>query len=62
MKSGAGAGGVSSVAADRAAKEAVNLAALLNAYETVGHLVADLDPLKLSETYKDISSFTEKFN
>lgn len=55
LKSGAGSGSaVSGVAADRAAKEAVNLAALLHSFETVGHLVADLDPLKLQETYNDI--------
>jgi hypothetical protein len=44
---GAASGSISSVAADRAAKDAVNIAALITGFETVGHLVADLDPLKL---------------
>jgi 2-oxoglutarate dehydrogenase E1 component len=34
---------------------------LLNAFESLGHLVADLDPLKLADAYKDIDSFREKF-
>jgi 2-oxoglutarate dehydrogenase complex dehydrogenase (E1) component-like enzyme len=51
LKSGAGASaatpGTRGVGGDRAAKEAVQLAALLNAFETVGHLVAETDPLEL---------------
>jgi len=61
LKQGGGSGAVSGVAADRAAKEAVALAALLNAYETVGHLVADLDPLKILEVYKDNKAVQEKY-
>lgn len=61
LKQGGGSTGVSSVAADRAAKEAVALAALLNAFETVGHLVADLDPLKIIEVYKDNRAIQEKY-
>jgi 2-oxoglutarate dehydrogenase E1 component len=61
LKSGGGSGGVSSVAAERAAKESVQLAALLNAFETVGHLVADLDPLKIQEVYKDNDNLMGKF-
>jgi len=34
---------------------------LLHAFENVGHLVADVDPLKLQEVYKDIESFSQKF-
>jgi 2-oxoglutarate dehydrogenase E1 component len=37
------------------------LAALLNAYETIGHLVADLDPLKILEAYKDNKAVQEKY-
>jgi len=47
LKSGAGARTGSGVAIDLEAAESVRIAAMLNAYETVGHLVADLDPLKL---------------
>lgn len=52
LKSGAGASAAAvpatrGVGADHAAKEAVQLAALLNAFETVGHLVAETDPLEL---------------
>jgi 2-oxoglutarate dehydrogenase complex dehydrogenase (E1) component-like enzyme len=61
LKQGGGASGVSSVSADRAAKEAVALAALLKAYETVGHLVADLDPLQIIEVYKDNKAIQEKY-
>ena len=61
LKQGGGSGAGSGVAADRAAKEAVALAALLNAYETVGHLVADLDPLKILEVYKDNKAVQEKY-
>jgi 2-oxoglutarate dehydrogenase E1 component len=49
------------VGSDRAAKEAVNLASLLQSYESVGHLVADIDPLKLKEVYKDTKTFAQKF-
>lgn len=64
LKQGGGSFGAqvtNNVGADRAAKEAVQLSALLNAFESLGHLVADLDPLKLADTYKDIDSFREKF-
>ena len=61
LKQGGGSGGISSVAADRAAKEAVQLAALLNAFETIGHLTADLDPLKILEVYKDNKAVQEKY-
>lgn len=37
----------SSVASELNASESVRIAAMLNAFETVGHLVADLDPLNL---------------
>lgn len=58
MKSGAVATGeFSGVNTDRQAKEAVNLAALLQSYESVGHLVADIDPLRLKEVYKDSKTY-----
>ena len=62
LKSGAVATGDSSgVNTDRQAKEAVNLAALLQSYESVGHLVADIDPLRLKEVYKDSKTYAQKF-
>ena len=39
----------------------MNLAALLQAYESVGHLVADIDPLRLKEVYKDTKTYAHKF-
>jgi 2-oxoglutarate dehydrogenase E1 component len=61
LRGGASTGGVSSVGADRAAKEGVALAALLNAFETIGHLVADLDPLKLESVYGNNQAIMNKF-
>lgn len=61
LKQGGGSGGVSSVAAERAAKESVQIAALLNAFESVGHLLADLDPLRIAEVYKDNENLQGKF-
>jgi len=39
----------------------VQLAALLNAYENIGHLVADLDPLRILEVYKDNKAIQQKY-
>lgn len=50
-----------SYAAERSSKEAVQIGALLDCYECVGHLVADLDPLRLQEHYKDYTTFNLKF-
>lgn len=35
---------------------------LLRAFMTHGHLVADIDPLKLKEHYKDSPSLSKKFH
>ena len=61
LKSGAGAGAPSSVVSERSAAESVKIAALLSAFERVGHLVADLDPLKINEVYKDMQSMSRKY-
>lgn len=34
---------------------------LIRAYQTHGHLIADIDPLKLREVYKDNESLANKF-
>jgi 2-oxoglutarate dehydrogenase complex dehydrogenase (E1) component-like enzyme len=39
----------------------VQLASLLHAYETLGHLVADIDPLRIAEYYKDNEAMQDKF-
>lgn len=64
LKSGAGAnsGVQSGVGSERQAKEAVNLANFLNAFETMGHLLADLDPLRLQDHYKDIKTYAKKMH
>ena len=61
LKSGAGAGSPTSVVSERSAAESVKIAELLNAFERVGHLVADLDPLKINEVYKDMQSMSRKY-
>ena len=62
LKSGSvSTGGASGVSADRAAREAVNLSKLLQSFESMGHLVADIDPLKLKEVYKDAKTYAAKF-
>lgn len=62
LKSGAvSTGAKSGVSSDRAAKEAVNLSKLLQSFESMGHLVADVDPLKLKEVYKDAKTYAAKF-
>ena len=47
--------------ATRAVTEAFKIMLLIRAFMTHGHLLADLDPLKLYDTYKDFASFGEKF-
>jgi 2-oxoglutarate dehydrogenase complex dehydrogenase (E1) component-like enzyme len=62
LKSGSGIPAKkSSVAVELDASESVRIAAMLNAFETVGHLVADLDPLNMQKVYKDVDSLTRKF-
>jgi len=34
---------------------------LLRAFQTHGHLLSDIDPLKLKEVYKDSPSLSKKF-
>ena len=42
--------------------ESIRLTMLLRAFINHGHLVADIDPLKLSEVYKDSQpSFAKKY-
>lgn len=45
----------------RAVHEAYKIKLLITAYMTHGHMVADLDPLELYETYKMFDTFSEKF-
>jgi 2-oxoglutarate dehydrogenase E1 component len=59
LKSGGGARSVGS--SGQSSTEAVKLSDLLAAYETIGHLVADIDPLNLQKEYKDIDTFSQKF-
>jgi 2-oxoglutarate dehydrogenase complex dehydrogenase (E1) component-like enzyme len=41
--------------------EAYKVNLLIRAYMTHGHLIADLDPLKLDEVYKDFEGFGDKY-
>lgn len=45
----------------RQADELVRLQMLLRAFMTHGHFVADIDPLKLKDHYKDSPSLAKKF-
>ena len=45
----------------RVADESIRLTMLLRAFMTHGHLVADVDPLRLKEVYKDSPSLSKKF-
>ena len=59
---GASLGGtVSGADSVRVADESIRLTMLLRAFMTHGHLVADIDPLKLREVYKDSPSLAKKF-
>jgi len=53
---------MSSVAAERAAKESVQIASLCRAYQTHGHLMADVDPLELKTAYKGNESIASKYH
>lgn len=55
IKSAGGAG------SDTNGEEMVRLHMLLRSFMTHGHLVADIDPLKLKEVYKDSPSLSKKF-
>ena len=45
----------------RVSDESIRLTMLLRAFMTHGHLVADIDPLKLKDVYKDSPSLSKKF-
>ena len=45
----------------RVSDESIRLTMLLRAFMTHGHLVADVDPLRLREVYKDSPSLSKKF-
>lgn len=51
LPDGASAVGLGSSDASQAQAEGFKLLALIRAYMTHGHFKADVDPLKLSETY-----------
>jgi 2-oxoglutarate dehydrogenase E1 component len=60
LQSGSGSVGSSADTA-RVADESIRLTMLLRAFMTHGHLLADVDPLKLREVYKDSPSLAKKF-
>ena len=45
----------------RVSDESIRLTMFLRAFMTHGHLVADVDPLKLRDVYKDSPSLAKKF-
>jgi len=45
----------------RASQDSAKLSVLVRAFLTHGHLVADIDPLKMKEVYKDNESLGRKF-
>ena len=51
----------SSADSARVADESIRLTMLLRAFMTHGHLVADVDPLRLAKVYKDGPSLAKKF-
>jgi len=53
--------GGESVNVHRSITESYKIMLLIRSYMTMGHLIADLDPLKLKDTYKHFSTFAEKF-
>ena len=61
LQSGSVGGAMSGADSVRVADESIRLTMLLRAFMTHGHLVADIDPLKLREVYKDSPSLAKKF-
>ena len=61
LQSGSMGGAMSGADSVRVADESIRLTMLLRAFMTHGHLVADIDPLKLREVYKDSPSLAKKF-
>lgn len=61
LQSGAVGGSSGTADTARVADESIRLTMLLRAFMTHGHLVADVDPLKLKEVYKDSPSLSKKF-
>jgi 2-oxoglutarate dehydrogenase E1 component len=56
-----GLGSMDSVSAERSAKDSVQIAAMVRAFQTHGHLVADVDPLDLKTNYKNNSGLRQKY-
>lgn len=54
-------GGVSQVDVTRKVQEAQKIMMLIRAYMTHGHMLADIDPLYLYESYKQFPSYAQKF-
>ena len=61
LQAGAVSGTMSGADSVRVSDESIRLTMLLRAFMTHGHLVADIDPLKLKEVYKDSPSLSKKF-
>lgn len=62
LRGGASIGGaVDSAAAERGARESVQIAALCRAFQTHGHLVADVDPLNMKHVYANNESLGKKY-
>jgi len=61
LKDASGSSGSSRADAAHAADESVRLQMLIRAFMTHGHFVADTDPLRLKEHYKDSPSLSKKY-
>ena len=61
LQGGSLGGAMSGADSVRVADESIRLTMLLRAFMTHGHLVADVDPLRLREVYKDSPSLSKKF-
>lgn len=53
--------GVSTGDVTRKVQEAQKIMMLIRAYQTHGHMMADIDPLQLYESYKHFPSYAQKF-
>ena len=61
LQGGSFGGAMTGADSVRVADESIRLTMLLRAFMTHGHLVADVDPLRLKEVYKDSPSLSKKF-
>jgi len=61
IKQGGVSAGSDPVASARASSDAAKLAVLVRAHLTHGHLLADIDPLRLKDHYKGNDEFARKF-